>query len=666
MEKETSCVNARALLDYVKVQNHDDLSDMLRDLDPELNALPDPEGFLVDPNNWISCEVMGKLYERARALLNDDMVAYKAAKFAVENISLGYAQRIFVKAFWSSRRAVKHAQRINDKFNRNKRVEVVRLGRNSATLRLYWHPQSKPSKDICLNNQGVYTFLPLVWGGKPLSLQEKCCSFEGAPFCEYHLKWPARNRLYEIFSKLFTSKSVLMDIIGEMEEGKEIIERKYEEVNRLNAELNRKVRQLTAIQETGKAILSILDVEQLLTIVMNLLADVCQINRAMIMLVNEKEECLEYVHAMGFQGEIPAAVRNYKIPVGRISNMLARVTNTGRAEYIPEVRSSSLKEDNVLLTFGRPTSIYVAPLITRSKVIGIIATDAVGGKGVPEETRDLLEIFASQIAIAIENARLYRTLKEQMTELKRSQALLSRAEKFSFLGNLAARLAHEIKNPMTAIGTFIQLLPQKFEDLEFRTSFYRLAMEETKRVNNLITELLDLVKTKESHFENSELHAMIDKMVLLLSPQSKAKKISVIRDYDLGVREVWMDSEKMKQVILNILSNAVEFSPQGGKIEIRTRPGVGNGHSPVVRIEIKDNGMGIPSSLAEKIFDPYFTTKHKSKMHSGTGLGLFIAHQNVHDHGGSIEVRSRPPEGATFIITLPVNRNERREHDDRI
>jgi signal transduction histidine kinase len=661
MDRETSCINSKALLAYVKAHHEEDVSRILKGLDPELDALPDIESFLVDPNNWVSCEVMGKLYERAKAVLHDDRVAYKAAKFAVENISLGYIQSITVKAFWSSRRAVKHAQMINDKFNRTKRVEVVQLGRNSAVVRLYWSPLSKPTKDLCLNNQGVYTFLPLVWGGKPLSLHEKCCFFEGAPFCEYHLRWPARNRFYELVSRFFTSKSVLMEIIREMEEGKEIIEQKYEEVNRLNAELNRKVKQLTAIQDTGKAILSILDLEQLLTIIINLLADVCQINRALIMLVNEKEGCLEYVHAMGFKEEVPEEVRNYKVPLSRITNMLARVTNTGQPEYIPEVKSASLKEDNVLLCYGKPTSIYVVPLITRSKVIGIIATDAVDGKGVPEETRDVLGIFASQIAIAIENARLYRKMQEQMVALKRSQALLSRAEKFSFLGNLASRLAHEIKNPMTAIGTFIQLLPQKYDDPEFRTGFHRLAMEETNRVNSLVTELLDLVKTKESHFESSDMHGLIEKMVLLLSPQSKAKDITVIRTFDPAVQDIWMDSEKMKQVILNILSNAVEFAPEGGRIEISTKAEPGTDQSRILRIEIRDNGAGIPPSLVERVFDPYFTTKHKSQMHSGTGLGLFIAHQNVHDHGGNIEVRSVEGDGTTFIITLPLKGNSHGE-----
>ena len=652
MEKEISCINSRAILDYVKGFCNGDCSGLLGNLDPEIDTITDPEAFLRDPNNWISCTVASKLYERARLIFHDEMAAYKIAKYAVETTSLGYAQSIIVKAFWSSKKAIKHAQKINDKWNRNKKVELVEIKRNEAVVRLHWNSQMDIIKDFCLMNQGVYTFLPLIWGGKPLTLKEERCYFEGAPYCEYHLKWPARNRFYEIFSRFFTSKTVLMETIKEMEEGKKVIEQNYEEVNRLNVELNQKIKQLLAVQETGKAILSVLDLGQLLTVIMNILSSVCKINRAIIMLVNEEEGYLEYVHGVGFDGEVPEEIKNYRVPLGRVSNILARVTNSGLPEYVPEVRNSGLRKENIMLSYAQPTSVYVHPLITRSKVIGVIATDGVGGASVPKETRETLEIFSPQIAIAIENARLYSRLQEQMMELRRSHALLSRVEKFSFLGNLAARLAHEIKNPMTAIGTFIQMLPQKYNDKEFREGFYKIAMEETNRVNNLITELLDLVKTKEPHFELSDLHGLIDKMILLVSPESNAKKIEVIRQFDSDIGQVWMDSEKMKQVILNLLSNAVEFTPEKGRIEILTRECTRRGKPKSIRIEIKDNGIGIPESMIDKIFEPYFTTKHKSNMHNGTGLGLFIAHQNIQDHKGTIEVKSEVNEGATFIMNI--------------
>jgi signal transduction histidine kinase len=654
MEKETSCINARVIIEYVKELNHGDASPILGNLAPEIDNLSDPQAFLSDPNNWISCSVISKLYERARILFDDDMTAYKIAKHAVENTSLGYAQRILVKALWSYKTALKHAQKINDKWNRSKQVELVKIKRNEAIVRLHWHSEMLVSKDICLYNQGAYTFMPLIWGSTPLFLNETCCYFEGAKYCEYRLKWSARNRFYEILSRFFTPRSVLMETIKEMEADKKIIEQKYEEVSGLNKELNQKIKQLMAMQETGKAILSVLDLDEVLSVIMSLLGSVCQINRAIIMLVNDEKGCLEYRHGTGFDKDTLEVIKNYAVPLNRVNNMLARVVNTGRSEYIPEVKSSVLRKENLLLAHGKPTSAFVVPLITRSKVIGVIATDAVGGKEVPKETRETLEVFAPQIAVAIENAKLYSSLQERMAELQNSKALLGRAEKLSFLGNLAARLAHEIKNPLTAIGTFIQLLPQKWDDEEFRRDFYKVAMEETTRMNNLITELLDLVKPTESHFAHGNLHELIDRMILLVSPQSKAKKIEIVRRFDEGLGAVWMDSEKIKQVVLNLLSNAVDFTPYSGKIEIATSKKSNSAKQNAVSIEVRDNGAGIPGSIMDKVFEPYFTTKHKSSMHSGTGLGLFIVHQHVQDHSGIIEVKSKVNEGTSFVVTFPL------------
>jgi len=654
MEKETCCINSKVIIDYLKEHYSGDFSDIFKNIDPEINALPDPESFLKDTNNWISCAVVSKLFERAKLILNDESAPHKIAQYAVENTDLGFKSLIF-KVFGSTSRVLKNAQRINAKWNRSKEVELVEINRNDAIFRLHWDPNMHVSKDICLYNQSTYTFIPTTWGSKPLTLREEQCYFEGASCCEYHLKWETNNKLQEFFSRFFTPKSVLMETLAEIEKDKEIIEEKYEEVNRLNIKLHQKIKQLLAVQDTGKAILSILDLEQLLTVIMNILSNVCRIDRAIIMLVNEDEGCLEYFHGVGFDNDASEKVKNYKVPLDRLSNILARVTHTGQSEYVPEVKSSSLRKENIMLTYVKPTSAYIVPLITRSKVIGIIATDAVENKDVPKETREILEIFAPQIAIAIENARLYRKLQEQMIELKRSHALLSRSEKFSFLGNLAARLAHEIKNPMTAIGTFIQMMPTKYDDEEFRSDFHKIAMEETTRVNNLITELLDLVNTKESHMELNDLHQLIDKMILLLSPQSNAKKIEIVCRFDPNIGQVLMDSEKMKQVILNLLSNAVDFSPEGGKIALVTKNCNEKGKPRVVQIEIKDNGPGIPATHIDKVFDPYFTTKHKSDMHDGTGLGLFIAHQKMQDHGGAIEVKNNVDGGTVFTMILPAD-----------
>ncbi|PIP37446.1 MAG: hypothetical protein COX20_01525 [Desulfobacterales bacterium CG23_combo_of_CG06-09_8_20_14_all_52_9] len=653
MEKEVNCTNSGVIVSYIKTHAKERLPELLEDLHPEIDALPDPEAFLSDPNNWISSDIITKLYDRTKKILNDDLAPFYIAKFAIEKTNLGF-KGIIVKIFSSFDMALKNAQRINAKWNKTKVVDLVKKDYDSAIIRLRWHPEMSINKDLCLYNKGIYTFMPTLWGQGPLKLTEDACYFEGAPYCEYHLQWAERKKLLSFVGDFFRSKSVLLETIKEIEKDKEIIEQKYEEVNRLNIELNRKIKQLTAIQETGKAILSILDLEQLLTVIMNLLATVCRIRRATIMLVNEEESCLEYIYGTGFGEEVPEEIKNYRVPMDRLSNILARVASTGQSEYVPEVKRSSLRKGNVLLARANPTSVYVVPLITRSKVIGIIATDAVEDHGIPEGTRQTLNVFAPQIAIAIQNARLYQNLQQKMKELNQSRALLSRAEKLSFLGNMAARLAHEIKNPLTAIGTFIQMLPKKFDDPEFRNEFYHIALEETNRVNNLITELLDLTKTKESNFELDDLHGLIKKMVMLVTPQSKGKKITITTHLDPSIEKVWMDSEKIKQVILNLLSNAIEFTPEKGKINIETRRRQLKGKPEAIQIKIRDTGIGIPKSNMDLIFDPYFTTKYKSSMHNGTVLGLFITHQNMQDHGGNIEVESIINKGTTFTLTLPA------------
>jgi signal transduction histidine kinase len=119
--------------------------------------------------------------------------------------------------------------------------------------------------------------------------------------------------------------------------------------------------------------------------------------------------------------------------------------------------------------------------------------------------------------------------------------------------------------------------------------------------------------------------------------------------------KIWIDGEKIKQVILNLLSNAVEFTPEHGIITIFTKRNTETKNGLGIQIIVEDTGEGIPENLINKVFDPYFTTKHKSGDHKGTGLGLFIVHQNIQDHGGTIEVKSRMNEGTMFIIDLPMH-----------
>ena len=247
MEKETSCINAIAILDYLERHNVD-CSCIIGDLDPEIDSLEDPERFLRDSDNWVSCTVISKLYERATSILHDEEAAYKMGRCVIENASLGYAQRIIVKAFWSYKTALKHCQKLNDQWNRSKKVELHELKENEATVRLHWDPRMGTTKHVCQYNQGIYTYIPVIWGGPPLTLKERCCYFDGAPYCEYHLKWSFKNRLHEILSRFFTSRSVLKDIIKEMEKDKRTIEEKTEKLSNINKELQKEITERKEIE----------------------------------------------------------------------------------------------------------------------------------------------------------------------------------------------------------------------------------------------------------------------------------------------------------------------------------------------------------------------------------------------------------------------------------
>lgn len=464
---------------------------------------------------------------------------------------------------------------------------------------------------------------------------------------------PGLGRLYNAFTYIFTSRSILSGKIKEMEEEKKIIEGQYDEVNKLNAELIKTMKHLLAVQDMANAILSVLNLEELLPTIMNILSGFCRTGHIIIMLKNDTEEYLEFAYGTGFSRDIPDHIEKFRVSLHDRGNILARAAFTGDPECVSEMNISALGGEGSATYPGDNVSLYIVPLITRSKVIGLLLTD-IDGNDVTEEMRETQRIFAPQIAIAIENARLYMTLQEQLRELEKSHSMLRRADRFAFLSNISERLANDIKEPITTIGKFIRLLPDNFDDEKFRNGFYDMALDAANRVNNLISELLNLVRPKEAQFEMVDLHDLIEKTILMISPNYKAKKIAILRHYDPEINHVWIDPEKMKQALLNVISNAVYFTPTHGKIEIFTSAYSENGSKGAI-IRIKDNGIGIQEGALDKIFDPYFSTRVDDGETGNGGLGLFVALQNIQDNKGSIEVESRWGEGTIFIIRIPLD-----------
>jgi len=280
------------------------------------------------------------------------------------------------------------------------------------------------------------------------------------------------------------------------------------------------------------------------------------------------------------------------------------------------------------------------PLITRDELIGIINLGKKrSGDMYSHEDLELLANFANQAAIALQNARLYE-------DMKKTQLLMHRTDRLAALGSLTAGLAHEIRNPLVAVNTFLQLLPERFEDKEFREEFLKLTTSEVERITNLVTNLLNFAKPSEPKLSKTDVNEVIEKVIDFIRVTAKKKGVIINTKLE-KIPQAMLDEEQIKQVFLNIFLNAIEAISNEGRILVTSRSMQKNGLE-YVQVEIEDTGEGIPKRILDHIFDPFFTTKEK-----GSGLGLSISHQIVQEHNGFIEVESKLGEGTTFFVNLP-------------
>jgi two-component system NtrC family sensor kinase len=298
------------------------------------------------------------------------------------------------------------------------------------------------------------------------------------------------------------------------------------------------------------------------------------------------------------------------------------------------------------------------PIVSKEKLIGVLN---LGHKESNEiystEDIELLSTLANQAAIAIENARLYQNLKH-------SQDTLRRADRLSSLGLLTAGLAHEIRNPLVAIRTFTQLLPERYDDAEFREGFQGLALKEVDRICGLITDLLSFARPSRPNVAEENINQVVDGIARILETEAKEKGVEIVRDFAGELPKVWIDREQMKQVFMNLILNAIQAMKEGGLIYVLTRPNSKNeagDPGQFVQVEIRDNGVGIPEENLDHIFDPFFTSKDE-----GSGLGLSISHQIVQEHGGYVTVESNIGTGTSFFINLPVGKPIRQVNNGRV
>ena len=250
-----------------------------------------------------------------------------------------------------------------------------------------------------------------------------------------------------------------------------------------------------------------------------------------------------------------------------------------------------------------------------------------------------------------------------LTTLKKLELQVRRTDRLASLGPLAAGMAHEIKNPLVTIKTFTQLLPERYEDADFRDTFSSLIGQEVKRIDSIVNQLLRFSRPAKPNLAPTHLHEVLENSLNLVFEQARQKGITLVRSFSASQDLVHADADQLNQAFINFFLNAIESMGGGGHLSVSTEimrtdyfsPNLWRERSAEgrVRVSIRDTGEGIQPEHVARIFDPFFTTKSH-----GTGLGLSVAHGIIQEHGGLIDVESEIAKGTTFTIVFPLLNKE--------
>ena len=290
-------------------------------------------------------------------------------------------------------------------------------------------------------------------------------------------------------------------------------------------------------------------------------------------------------------------------------------------------------------------------LANRTPVLGMALTlRRRGGRGLP------VELSVSPLRGSEGKELGVIGVFRDLTRVQQLEERLRRSDRLAAVGELAAGLAHEIKNPLTALLTFSRRLTRAFEDADFRQKFQTVVPRELERINGIVEGLLELARPARLAFKPLRVSALLERTIELYETRIDAQRIDVQREYARDLPTIFADHDALYQALVNLVTNALDAMPNGGVLVLRTARSDGEslggrraGGARRVAIEIQDSGVGMSPAVVDRIFNPFFSTKD-----GGTGLGLALAHKIVDDHEGSLDVRSTPGAGTTFRLVLPL------------
>jgi signal transduction histidine kinase len=409
------------------------------------------------------------------------------------------------------------------------------------------------------------------------------------------------------------------------------------EAERLRDELGRRVDVLEAANRCARALGSSLELDEAFGAFIRELRGLVAFERTAIVLVEGDTAHTMATAGRGANDVFPPGSR------GPLAGSVLERVLTGELVVRRDLAATSYPEDERLVALGLRSEL-VAPLQLGARTIGMISLSRVDVDAFTTEEAELVALLGRLVATAVQNIRAYEAERHTSDELRRLSALRA---------DFVSLVSHELRSPMAAVIGAARTLQERWRTLtpDQREAFLALIGDETNRLAALIGDVLDTSRIEAGTFSYSFTEVDLARLVRDAVDTAAVGQDDVRVRADLGapVPFVRGDRERLRQVLTNLIDNAIKYSPAGNAVDVHVAPENG-----FVRISVTDRGPGIPYDQQRLIFEKFGRGEVPGSSKPGTGLGLFIARSIAEAHGGTLDVRSRPDEGATFTLTLPV------------
>ena len=418
------------------------------------------------------------------------------------------------------------------------------------------------------------------------------------------------------------------------------------ELQARTGQLTRSVQELQALGEVSQALGSTLDLETVLSTIVSRATQLAGMDSGVIYEYDEVNEQFHLRATQDLEDEIVGMLR--AVPVRKGEGATGRAAMTREPVQIPDITRGGVYQSHVrdaLLRAGY-RALLAVPLLREDDIVGGLTVHRREPGEFSAEVIDLLRTFATQSALAILNARLFLEIEDKSRALE-----VASRHKSEFLANMS----HELRTPLNAIIGFSEVLAEGMfgEVNDKQAEYLGDILESGRHLLSLINDILDLAKIEAGRMElvatDFDLPRAIDNALTLVRERSSRRGIALRRVVDERLSPIRADERKVKQVLLNLLSNALKFTPEGGRIDVRAAV-----HDGMVEVSVADTGVGIASEDQEAVFEEFRQVGTASRKVEGTGLGLALSRKFIELHGGRIWVKSQVGVGSTFTFTLPL------------